>query len=344
MFWDLDLLMHYVLGSSSCCRDMDRLAARSRSRDRDTARVMRPPRDGPPIIGGPLLRISMTPERDRRRPMHHQPIQWPAHLLREHASYMENLRHEYRLGGQGGAPQTIMQMRVWSAECALDQESYVFRNKGGGKTGGKATGGAGEEPPPNPAPSAAARQMQKGKGKGGWANAWRARAVVMGLGEPRRQIQRPPNRVTGPVEETDRRARSAALLAVPKAAFFDRRTLWPTPRSAYSAALIGDRPSQLDGRRRPTAGEGDEGDGGGFAERARMDPLAEAHAAFLVLPQWLANLQNELNFQPRQAPDVDAEDQRVLPPCAPRLLTAGGYNRHHYEVEVRMHMRASVYT
>ena len=319
MFWDHPPVVEMV----------DRLAARSRSRsrDRDTARVMRPPRDRSPIIGGPLLRISMTPERYRRRPIHHQPIQWPTHLLREHASYIESMRHDYRLGGQGGAPQTIMQMRVWSAERALDQESDVFRNKGGGKTGGKATGGAGEEPPPNPASSAAARQMQKGKGKGGWANAWRARAVVMGLGEPRRQIQRPPNRVTGPVEETDRRARSAALLAVPKAAFFD-----------------GDRPSQLYGRRRPTAGEGDEGDGGGFAERARMDPLAEAQAAFLVLPQWLANLQNELNFQPRQAPDGDAEDQRVLPPCAPRLLTAGGYNRHHYEVEVRMHMRASVYT
>jgi hypothetical protein len=25
-------------------------------------------------------------------------------------------------------------------------------------------------------------------------------------------------------------------------------------------------------------------------------------------------------------------------------LTVGGYNRHHHEVEVRMHMRASVYT
>ena len=75
-----------------------------------------------------------------------------------------------------------------------------------------------------------------------------------------------------------------------------------------------------------------------------MDRTAEAQAAFLVLPHWLVNLQNELNFQPRQAPDVDAEDQRVLPPCAPRLLTAGGYNRHHHEVEVRMHMRASVYT
>ena len=49
-------------------------------------------------------------------------------------------------------------------------------------------------------------------------------------------------------------------------------------------------------------------------------------------------------FQPRQAPYADAEDQRVLPPCAPRLLTGGGYNRHHYEVEVRLHMRASVYT
>ena len=318
MFWDhpLDVEME------------DRRAARSRSSSRygDSSRVIGPPRDGPPIIGGPILRSSMWTERDRRRPVHRQPIQWPVDLYREHASYVEGLRYEYRLGGQGAAPQTILQMRVFCAECARDQESYAHRNKGGGKTGGKAMGGAGEEPPPNPAPSAAARQMQKGDGKGDWANAWCARAVLMGMGEPRRQIQRPPNPVTGSVEAIDRRARAAALLAVPKAAFC-------APRNA-----------PLNGRRRPTAGEGDEGEGGGFAERARMDRATEAQAAFLVRPQWLVNLQNELNFQPRQAPVVDAEDQRVLPPCAPRLLTAGGYNRHHYEVEVRMHMRASVYT
>ena len=306
----------------------DRLAARSRSRSRygDASRVIGPPRDGPPIIGGPILRsrMSLMTERDRRRPIHPQPFQWPVDLYREHASYVEGLRHEYRLGGQGGAPQTILQMRVFCAECAQDQESYAHRNKGGGKTGGKAMGGAGEEPPPNPAPSAAARQMQKGDGKGYWGNAWRARAVLMGLGEPRRQIQRPQNPETGFVEDIDTRARAASLLAVPKAAFQSR--------------------VPLNGRRRPTAGEGDEGEGGGFAERARMDRAAEARAAFLVRPQWLVNLQNELNFRPRQAPDVDAEDQRVLPPCAPRLLTGGGYNRHHYEVEVRLHMRASVYT
>ena len=42
--------------------------------------------------------------------------------------------------------------------------------------------------------------------------------------------------------------------------------------------------------------------------------------------------------------DDDEEDQCELPSCALRILTAGGYNRHHHEVEVRMHMRASVYT
>ena len=160
---------------------VDRLAtcSRSRSRYRDTARVIGPPRDGPPIIGGPILRSSMTTERDRRRPIHRQPTQWPCDLYREHASYMEGLRYEYRLGGQGAAPQTILQMRVFCVECAQDQESYAHRNKGGGKTGGKAMGGAGEEPPPNPAPSAAARQRQKGDGKGYWGNAWRARASIV---------------------------------------------------------------------------------------------------------------------------------------------------------------------
>ena len=309
MYWEHPVVLEMV----------ERLAARSRSRSRSRSRVR----------GAPTLGILMT--RDRRRPIHHQPVQWPAHLLREHASYMDNLRYEYNFGGERSLPQTILQMRVWCAEHAVDQESYVFRNKGGGKTGGKVKGGAGEGPPlatdfAGDLESALDMLGRAGRGKGdgkGWANAWRARAVVMGLGEPRRQIQRPP---------FDPRARAAALLAVPKAAL-------RAARNAQLNARDDQLNAQLNARRQAEGGEG-----GGFAEGARMDRTAEAQAAFLLLPHWLVNLQNELNFQPRQDPDVDAEDQRVLPPCAPRLLTAGGYNRHHHEVEVRMHMRASVYT
>jgi len=226
-------------------------------------------------------------------------------------------------------------MRVWCAERAVDQESYVFRNKGGGKTGGKVKGGAGEGPPlatnfagdlESALDMLGRAGRGKGDGKGDWANAWRARAVVMGLGEPRYLT-----RLRVPPFEPPAR-REAAMLAVPKAALRAARDAQLNARDAQLNA-------QLNARRQAEGGEG-----GGFAEGARMDRTAEAQAAFLVLPHWLVNLQNELNFLPRQAPDVDAEDQRALPPCAPRLLTAGGYNRHHHEVEVRMHMRASVYT
>ena len=308
MFWDHPAVVEMV----------DRLTARSRSRSRSRVR------------GAPTLGILMT--RDRRRPIHHQPVQWPAHLLLEHASLIDNLRYEHNSGGERSLPQTILQMRVWCSEHALDQQSYFFMNKGGGKTGGKVKGGAGEGPPlatdfagdlENALDMLGRAGRGKGDGKGDWANAWRARAVVMGLGEPRRQIQRPLS---------DPRARAAALLAVPKAAL-------RAARNAQLNARDDQLNAQLNARRQAEGGEG-----GGFAERARMDRTAEAQAAFLILPHWLVNLQNELNFQPRQVPDVDAEDQRVLPLCAPRLLTAGGYNRHHHEVEVRMHMRASVYT
>ena len=54
------------------------------------------------------------------------------------------------------------------------------------------------------------------------------------------------------------------------------------------------------------------------------------------------NLLMELNGEVVEDLDDD-EDQCELSSCAPRLLTAGGYNRHHYEGEVRMHVRASVY-
>ena len=156
----------------------------------------------------------------------------------------------------------------------------------------------------------------------------------MGLGELRRQIQRPPNPVTGSVEEFDPRAQAAALLlAVPKAALRAARD----PQRQTPDALRAARDAQLPARRQAERARALR------PERARMDRTAEAQAAFLVLPHWLVNLQNELNFQHRQAPAVDAEDQRVLPPCAPRLLTVGGYNRHLHEVEVRMHMQASVY-
>ena len=194
MFWDHPSVVEMV----------DRLAARSRSRSRSRVR------------GAPTLGILMT--RDRRRPIHHQPVQWPAHLLLEHASLIDNLRYEHNSGGERSLPQTILQMRVWCSEHALDQQSYFFMNKGGGKTGGKVKGGAGEGPPPardfagdlESALDMLGRAGRgKGDGKGDWANAWRARAVVMGLGEPRRQIQRPL---------FDLRARAAALLAVPKAA------------------------------------------------------------------------------------------------------------------------------
>ena len=309
MYWEHPVVLEMV----------DRLAARSRSRSRSRSRVR----------GAPTLGILMI--RDRRRPIHHQPVQWPAHLLLEHASLMDNLRYEHNFGGERSLPQTILQMRVWCAERAADQ-GYVFRNKGGGKTGGKVKGGAGEGPPlatdfagdlESALDMLGRAGRGKGDGKGDWANAWRARAVVMGLGEPRRQIQRPLS---------DPRARAAALLAVPKASL-------RAARNAQLNARDDQLNAQLNARRQAEGGEG-----GGFAERARMDRTAEAQAAFLVLPHWLVNLQNELNFQPRQDPDVDAEDQRVLPPCAPRLLTAGGYNRHHHEVEVRRHVRACVYT
>ena len=66
-----------------------------------------------------------------------------------------------------------------------------------------------------------------------------------------------------------------------------------------------------------------------------VDPAA-------AFPRWVLNLQNELVGQVVDT-DHDEEDQCELPSCAPRLLTAGGYNRHHYEDEVGMHVRACLY-
>ena len=141
---------------------------------------------------------------------------------------MDNLRYEHNplgFGGQRGTPQNILQMRVWCAERAVDQESYVFRNKGGGKTGGKVKGGAGEGPPPardfagdlyeefREGFREGRAERGKGDGKGDWANAWRARAVVMGLGEPRYLT-----RLRGAPFDPPARREAAALLAVPKAA------------------------------------------------------------------------------------------------------------------------------
>ena len=60
--------------------------------------------------------------------------------------------------------------------------------------------------------------------------------------------------------------------------------------------------------------------------------------------RWVQNLQDELNGAVGDEEEIDDEkDQCELSSCAPRLLTAGGYNRHHYEGEVRMHVRASLY-
>jgi len=60
--------------------------------------------------------------------------------------------------------------------------------------------------------------------------------------------------------------------------------------------------------------------------------------------RWVQNLQDELNGAVGDEEEIDDEkDQCELSSCAPRLLTAGGYNRHHYEGEVRMHVRACVY-
>ena len=155
---------------------VDRLAARSRSRSRSRSRVR----------GAPTLGILMN--RDRRRPIHHLPVQLPAHLLPQHALYMDTLRFQHNFGGQRSTPHTILQMRVWCAERAVDQESYVFRNKGGGKTGGKVKGGAGEGPPlatnfagdlESALDMLGRAGRGKGDGKGDWANAWRARGVVV---------------------------------------------------------------------------------------------------------------------------------------------------------------------
>jgi len=75
-----------------------------------------------------------------------------------------------------------------------------------------------------------------------------------------------------------------------------------------------------------SAGGGGGGDDGGLEDR------------------WVQNLQDELNGAVGDEEEIDDEkDQCELSSCAPRLLTAGGYNRHHYEGEVRMHVRACVY-
>ena len=59
-------------------------------------------------------------------------------------------------------------------------------------------------------------------------------------------------------------------------------------------------------------------------------------------PLWILDLKDEMAGVVVEENDFE-EDRCELPSCAPRLLTAGGYNRHHYEGEVRMHVRACVY-
>lgn len=58
--------------------------------------------------------------------------------------------------------------------------------------------------------------------------------------------------------------------------------------------------------------------------------------------RWVNNLLMELNGEVVEDLDDD-QDQCELSSCAPRLLTAGGYNRHHYEGEVRMHACARIF-
>ena len=58
-------------------------------------------------------------------------------------------------------------------------------------------------------------------------------------------------------------------------------------------------------------------------------------------PLWILDLQDEMAGNVMEENDFE-EDRCALASCAPRLLTAGGYNRHHYEGEVRMHVRACV--
>ena len=61
-------------------------------------------------------------------------------------------------------------------------------------------------------------------------------------------------------------------------------------------------------------------------------------------PIWINKLQHELEEGLTKGDTHDdLEDRCEHPSCAPPLLTAGGYNRHHYEGEVRMHVRASLY-
>jgi hypothetical protein len=59
-------------------------------------------------------------------------------------------------------------------------------------------------------------------------------------------------------------------------------------------------------------------------------------------PLWILDLKDEMAGNVMEENDFE-EDRCALASCAPRLLTAGGYNRHHYEGEVRMHVRACVY-
>ena len=58
-------------------------------------------------------------------------------------------------------------------------------------------------------------------------------------------------------------------------------------------------------------------------------------------PLWILDLQDEMAGNVMEENDFE-EDRCALASCAPRLLTAGGYNRHHYDGEVRMHVRACV--
>jgi len=77
-------------------------------------------------------------------------------------------------------------------------------------------------------------------------------------------------------------------------------------------------------------------DGGGWVQGDVMKESDED------IPRWVLDLQDEMAGVVVEENDFE-EDRCELPSCAPRLLTAGGYNRHHYEGEVRMHVRACVY-
>ena len=61
-----------------------------------------------------------------------------------------------------------------------------------------------------------------------------------------------------------------------------------------------------------------------------------------AVPRWVRHVHNELSGNEEENGNEE-EDRCELPLCEPRLLTAGGYNRHYSEGGVGMHVRACLH-